>query len=104
MPKRRCREYLARSKCSRRRCRCTGLFSPARARLEAGNLPGVHLLDRLEYLEFLCLQASTAITLTDSGGIHEETTVLGVDWQLPPLSDGHAGERFGAIPNQFFSL
>lgn len=32
----------------------------------------------LGYLDFLCLQASARVVLTDSGGVQEETTVLGV--------------------------
>jgi UDP-N-acetylglucosamine 2-epimerase (non-hydrolysing) len=53
----------------------------ARARLERGSvvLPGrIHLLDPLGYLDFLQMQAESFIVLTDSGGIQEETTVLGV--------------------------
>jgi UDP-N-acetylglucosamine 2-epimerase (non-hydrolysing) len=38
----------------------------------------VRLTDPLGYLEFLGLMASARIVLTDSGGIQEETTVLGV--------------------------
>jgi UDP-N-acetylglucosamine 2-epimerase (non-hydrolysing) len=51
-----------------------------RARLSASSLPleSVHLIDPLGYLDFLCLQAQSAVVLTDSGGIQEETTVLGV--------------------------
>ena len=30
------------------------------------------------YLDFLCLEADAAFVLTDSGGIQEETTALGV--------------------------
>lgn len=40
--------------------------------------PGLHLVDPLGYLEFLGLIAHSRIVLTDSGGIQEETTVLGV--------------------------
>jgi len=40
--------------------------------------PGLYGLDPLGYLEFLCLMSSARIVLTDSGGIQEETTVLGV--------------------------
>jgi len=40
--------------------------------------PGIYGLDPLGYLEFLCLMSSSALMLTDSGGIQEETTVLGV--------------------------
>ncbi|HEY3209188.1 MAG TPA: UDP-N-acetylglucosamine 2-epimerase (non-hydrolyzing) [Actinomycetota bacterium] len=39
---------------------------------------GVQLLDPLGYLDFLCLMSRAAGVLTDSGGIQEETTVLGV--------------------------
>jgi len=46
------------------------------ARLE---LPaGLRVIDPLGYLDFLALQASARLVLTDSGGIQEETTVLGV--------------------------
>ena len=37
----------------------------------------IHLLDPLGYRDFLHLQARAAIILTDSGGIQEESTVLG---------------------------
>ena len=39
---------------------------------------GLHICDPLSYLEFLALQAGAAVVLTDSGGIQEETTFLGV--------------------------
>ncbi len=38
----------------------------------------LRLLEPLPYLEFLALQQSAAIVITDSGGIQEETTFLGV--------------------------
>jgi UDP-N-acetylglucosamine 2-epimerase (non-hydrolysing) len=38
----------------------------------------IRLLDPLGYLEFLGLMAASRVVLTDSGGIQEETTVLGV--------------------------
>ncbi|HMK22865.1 MAG TPA: UDP-N-acetylglucosamine 2-epimerase (non-hydrolyzing) [Terriglobales bacterium] len=38
----------------------------------------VHLLEPLPYLEFLALQRRATVVLTDSGGIQEETTYLGV--------------------------
>jgi UDP-N-acetylglucosamine 2-epimerase (non-hydrolysing) len=38
----------------------------------------VRLLDPLGYLEFLSLMSDSRVVLTDSGGIQEETTVLGV--------------------------
>jgi len=39
---------------------------------------GIHILPPLGYLEFLCLMAHAKVVLTDSGGIQEETTALGV--------------------------
>ncbi len=38
----------------------------------------IHLLDPLGYVDFLCLQVKSAVVFTDSGGIQEETTALGV--------------------------
>jgi UDP-N-acetylglucosamine 2-epimerase (non-hydrolysing) len=38
----------------------------------------LHLLDPLGYLDFVALEAHAAAVLTDSGGIQEETTWLGV--------------------------
>jgi UDP-N-acetylglucosamine 2-epimerase (non-hydrolysing) len=40
--------------------------------------PGVRLLDPLGYVQFLSLEADAGAVLTDSGGIQEETTFLGV--------------------------
>src|ERR1700680_2200374 len=100
------------------------------------NIEKLHLLEPLPYIEFLSLQRHAAAVLTDSGGIQEETTYMGVpcltlrsnterpvtvtmgtniligqdlgrlNWELskilegnakkgsiPPLWDGHAGER-----------
>lgn len=104
--------------------------------LNAGQL---RLLDPLPYLEFLALQSRATLVITDSGGIQEETTYLGVpcltlrenterpvtvslgtnvlvgqdpgklrsevsivlagkakQGTVPPLWDGHAGERIAA--------
>ncbi len=44
----------------------------------AAELPGLHLIDPVGYLDFLSLQADARAVLTDSGGIQEETTYLGV--------------------------
>ena len=61
---------------------CRSCFPPirARARLDGrGPLaPGIHVLDPLGYLDFLSLEADAAAVLTDSGGVQEETTYLGV--------------------------
>ena len=40
--------------------------------------PGIWLLPPAGYLEFMHLMSQAALVLTDSGGIQEETTVLGV--------------------------
>ena len=96
----------------------------------------LHLVDPLPYVEFLSLQNHATVVITDSGGIQEETTYLGVPCltlrsnterpvtvslgtnvlvgqdpallksaltrilegrakkgSIPPLWDGHAGER-----------
>lgn len=50
-----------------------------RERLERGGLGDhVTILDPLGYLDFMALVAGSALVLTDSGGIQEETTVLGI--------------------------
>jgi UDP-N-acetylglucosamine 2-epimerase (non-hydrolysing) len=51
-----------------------------RARIEqvgvdVGNL---YLLDPLPYLEFLTMQSRATVVITDSGGIQEETTYMGI--------------------------
>jgi UDP-N-acetylglucosamine 2-epimerase (non-hydrolysing) len=50
-----------------------------RARLDpVAPHPGLHLLDPVGYVDFLALQASARAVLTDSGGVQEETTYLGI--------------------------
>ncbi len=55
---------------TRQRIRDLGVDRSLHARL--------HLLDPLPYLEFIGLQRRAAMVITDSGGIQEETTFLGV--------------------------
>ena len=105
--------------------------------LNAGQL---RLLDPLPYIDFLALQIRATVVITDSGGIQEETTYLGVPCltvrenterpitvsigtnvlvgrdhdklraelskvlggkvkkgTVPPLWDGHAGERIAEV-------
>jgi len=105
--------------------------------LNAGQL---QLFDPLPYVDFLALQSRATVVITDSGGIQEETTYLGVPcltlrenterpvtislgtnvlvgrdpnklWSelslvlagkakkgtIPPLWDGHTGERIAAL-------
>lgn len=45
---------------------------------EGGSVRGVWLTEPLGYLEFLHLNMHARLVLTDSGGLQEETTVLGV--------------------------
>ncbi len=45
---------------------------------DAGDAAGLRLVDPLGYVDFLGLVAGAAAVLTDSGGIQEETTVLGI--------------------------
>ena len=104
------------------------------------NATNLHLLEPLPYIEFLALQRCAKVVITDSGGIQEETTYLGVpcltlrnnterpitvdlgtnvlvgqdvnklrseltkilegktkSGVIPPLWDGHAGERIAEI-------
>ena len=49
-----------------------------RARIDDSKYPRVRFLPPLGYLEFLSLESEAAAVLTDSGGIQEETTYLGV--------------------------
>jgi UDP-N-acetylglucosamine 2-epimerase (non-hydrolysing) len=41
-------------------------------------LSRLHLLDPMPYIEFLSLQTRATVVITDSGGIQEETTYLGI--------------------------
>ena len=57
------------------------LHPRGRATLEAAGLldhPRLHVEEPLGYVEFMALVRGAALVLTDSGGVQEETTVLGV--------------------------
>lgn len=54
---------------TRQRIRAAGLLE---------DMSGLHLLEPLGYLDFLALQAHADLVLTDSGGVQEETTYLGI--------------------------
>ena len=57
------------------------LHPRGRATLEAAGLeagPEVFLVDPIGYLDFMSLVTGAALVITDSGGIQEETTILGV--------------------------
>jgi UDP-N-acetylglucosamine 2-epimerase (non-hydrolysing) len=48
-------------------------------RLQGAGLPAsMRIIPPLGYLDFIALEASARLVLTDSGGVQEETTVLGV--------------------------
>jgi len=52
-----------------------------RSRLEEGGLgvpAGVRLLEPLSYLDFIALEDAARLVVTDSGGVQEETSALGV--------------------------
>ncbi len=46
-------------------------------------MPDLRVTEPLGYLEFLNLMANARLMLTDSGGIQEETTILGVPFGRP---------------------
>ncbi len=47
--------------------------------VEKGTLaPGIHVIAPSGYLDFVCLMKNAKLVVTDSGGIQEETTCLGV--------------------------
>jgi UDP-N-acetylglucosamine 2-epimerase (non-hydrolysing) len=118
------------------------LHPRGRPTLEAAGLASsdrLRVVEPLGYVDFISLVRGAAIVLTDSGGIQEETTILGVPCltvrpnterpitishgtnrlvtpeeivplarrlladglvapaEPPPLWDGHAGERIGAV-------
>jgi UDP-N-acetylglucosamine 2-epimerase (non-hydrolysing) len=63
--------------------RACPLVLPAHPRLDgrlhgAGLPAAVRIIPPLGYLDFIALEASARLVLTDSGGVQEETTVLGV--------------------------
>ena len=47
-------------------------------KLELADFPDVHLVEPLSYMQFVSLQCGAAAVVTDSGGVQEETTSLGV--------------------------
>jgi len=53
------------------------------------SMNGVRTMEPLGYLEFLNLESTASVVLTDSGGLQEETTILGV----PCLTLRHNTER-----------
>lgn len=69
--------------CLRRAAKRVTLVAPlhprGRARLEAAGIGQVaKVVDPMGYLDFMSLVAGASVVLTDSGGIQEETSVLGI--------------------------
>ena len=52
-------------------------FNPQPSALKPHN-SHIFCIEPLGYLDFLCLMSNAKLVLTDSGGIQEETTVLGI--------------------------
>lgn len=63
---------------SEERIRSQGLGRYLRERTQDPPTSGILPLHPLSYLDFLCLMDHARLVLTDSGGIQEETTVLGI--------------------------
>lgn len=63
---------------------------------DAGRYPDVRFLEPVGYLEFLSLEADAGAVLTDSGGVQEETTFLGVPcFTLRPATERPVTTRLG---------
>ena len=83
-----------------------------RTRVEAMDLPdGIRLMDPAGYLDFLALQASAKLVLTDSGGLQEETTILGVpcltlreNTERPITIDEGTNQLAGTDPERIVTL
>jgi len=79
-----------------------------RSRIEAfgvgGDAAALHLLDPLGYREMLSLTDGAAVVLTDSGGLQEETTALGVpcvtlrEQTERPVTISHGTNRLAPWP------
>jgi UDP-N-acetylglucosamine 2-epimerase (non-hydrolysing) len=80
------------------------------ASAEGANRVGIVPLDPLGYLDFLSLNDRARIVLTDSGGVQEETTVLGVpcltlreNTERPATVDHGSNQVVGVDPNRILA-
>ena len=71
---------------------------------------GIFCMDPIGYLDFMCLVSNAKLALTDSGGIQEETTVLGIpcltlrDNTERPVTVTHGTNRvIGSSPDRVVS-
>ena len=62
---------------------------------DAGLGGAVRVIPPAGYLDFIALQASARLVLTDSGGVQEESTVLGVPVPHPPREHRTSYHRHG---------
>lgn len=76
----------------------------------ANAIEGLHLIDPLGYLDFLRLLSKSALTLTDSGGIQEESCILGIpcvtlreNTERPETVDIGANVIAGTDPDEVLS-
>lgn len=74
---------------TRKRVEQFGLGGYFRKSGQGGQIGGIWLTEPLGYLEFLHLNMNARMVITDSGGLQEETTVLGV----PCITLRHNTER-----------
>lgn len=73
-------------------------------------LPNLKLIDPLGYLDFMKLLAHSRMVLTDSGGIQEETTVMGIpcltlrhNTERPATVDSGTNELIGTDPRKIIA-
>ncbi|MCH7870404.1 MAG: UDP-N-acetylglucosamine 2-epimerase (non-hydrolyzing) [Planctomycetes bacterium] len=73
-------------------------------------MPNMRLAEPLGYLDFLRLMSDAAVVLTDSGGIQEETTVLGVpcltlrdNTERPVTIEQGTNELVGTTPDRIIA-
>lgn len=83
-----------------------------RSRIDTAALhPNIRLCEPLGYLDFINLEANAALVLTDSGGLQEETTALGVpcltlreNTERPVTIDEGTNQLAGVEPERIVAL
>jgi UDP-N-acetylglucosamine 2-epimerase len=59
------------------------------------SLDGISVMNPVGFLEFLQLESNARLVLTDSGGVQEETCILGRALRHPPGEHRAAGDDRG---------